>query len=548
MNDPSSPLLYNCDFGGMFWNPEMWRGDDGRYTAAAIHRFVDNLADHGVDGLVVNANTKVAWYPSRVVPTAWQGYRRGDETFFAARNPDCTWYSREFLDPYMDLVEAGVDWLHEAIAACRRRGLGVVISVRMNDPHNSADLRDPLNPPELADCRLGNQAAYPEMRYMTGTYGLDYSRAEVRGYMLRMIRELVEDYDADGLQLDWLRVPSACPPGADEAMIATMTAWHGEVRALVEAQARQTGRPPRLGLRVPGNHRMLRHIGLDVAAWGRAGWLDFLCVSNFMQTSWDMPHDRLREEFGPDVTIHGVTELTFNFLWARRQGGPTDRFTCAHRPGLRANVAGKLVLGAQGIEVFNFFVADLTRRFSQLAVGRTLRDASDYPALRDLTNLDKLRGEEKHYAFTVAGRYCWAPPFDRPEPLPVVLAPQDRREFRLPMCAEPAGDDLELAVQVVVERGEGPFDVGVSFNGDWPRFDGRPDDGLFFPSVEHKKHVPEHQGFVFTLDVAEIREGWNEITVCNGAPEDGTPAAEARARTFRVVSVELAVRRRAPAG
>ncbi len=519
----------------MFWNPEMWRVDPDRYTAGAIHRFVDNLADHGVDTLVISPTTKVAWYPSKVIPTVLDGYRRDDAEFFKARNPDCYWFRPDFLNSYLDLAEAGVDWLAEAIAACRRRGMGVLISVRMNDPHNGADLADPLNPPELADCRLGGWKAHPESRYETGTYGLDYTRQEMRDYMFRMIRELVEDYDADGVQLDWLRVPGCCPVPATEAMIEMMTEWTGRVRDLTQAKAARTGRPCRLGLRMPGNYRMLRHIGLDVAAWVRAGWMDFICPSNFMQTSWTMPHERLREELGADVTIYGVTELEQSFMWSRRKGGPISRFLGAHPRVLRANVAGKLVLGAEGIEVFNFFVADLSRRFQ----GVDLHGV--YPSLRNLTDLEALRGQEKHYALPVAGRYCWAPPFDLPEPLPVMIEPQGRREFRLPMCAEPAGADLELVIQVIVERGAGRFDVGLSFNGDWPRFNAGVSDGMLFPTELHRTHVPEHEAYVFTLPVGEIREGWNEIVVCNGVRE-GQPPAEQDAQTFRVVGLELAVR------
>ena len=45
-----------------------------------------------------------------------------------------------------------------------------------------------------------------------------------------------------------------------------MTDWFREVRVLTEARAEKSGRPYPLGLRVPGNYRMLRHLGIDVAA------------------------------------------------------------------------------------------------------------------------------------------------------------------------------------------------------------------------------------------------------------------------------------------
>lgn len=109
------------------------------------------------------------------------------------------------------------------------------------------------------------------------------------------------------------------------------------------------------------------------------------------------------------------------------------------------------------------------------------------------------------------------------------------------MCAEPADGGLELAIQVVVEQGGGTHDIGVSFNGCWPRFGGEPSLDLLFPSKPRSRHVPEHHAVNFRLDVGEIRDGWNEIVVLNGASRDGTPD-EIGESSFKVVSLELAVR------
>ena len=530
--------LFGGDFGCMFWNAEMWRESDGGYTAGAIHRFVDNLAGNGVDTFIINPNTKVAWYPSKVVPTILDHYVRDDPEFFRGVNEGCNWFCPDLVDPYLDLAEAGVDWLSEAIAACQRRGMEAWISIRMNDPHNSADPADPMNAPQLLDpaLQLGGPDAYPDSRYGMGTWGLNYARPEVRDYMFRMIRELVEDYDACGLQLNWLRVPACCPPGASQATIDMMTDWIRRIRELTETRARQLDRPLPLGMRVPGNYRMLRHLGIDVTALIEKGLLDFLCPSNFMQTSWDMPHDRLRQELGPSIAIYGVTELWVNSLWSH-QGADVDRYNCAHPAALRGNAAGKLALGADGIEQFNFFVGDLARKYDGLDV------RSEYSALRGLADLETLRGQEKHYALSTVGRHCWVPPFDLPDSLPFVLAPQWRRSLRLPMCAEPADRGLTLAIQVVVEKGDRPPDVGLSFNGCWPRFDPELSSELFFPDRLHHCHAPEHLAYCFNFGVGEIREGWNDIVVLNSASESDAPMEDAE-HTFTVMGLELAVKER----
>lgn len=78
--------LFNADVNAFFYSEIVERfppaGD--RYTPKTIHRYVRMLADAGVDTLLVNPNTQVAWYPSESVPTVLDDYTRGDTGFFDA--------------------------------------------------------------------------------------------------------------------------------------------------------------------------------------------------------------------------------------------------------------------------------------------------------------------------------------------------------------------------------------------------------------------------------------------------------------------------------
>src|SRR5215217_3952119 len=123
--------LFNGDTCVFFYNPEKWLPEGGPFTAQAIHRYVDVLADNGVDTFVINANASRAWYPSKVIPSILDGYRRGDRGFFrghaicaGATEPAAVEkYLDEtvaFMNQYQDLIDAGVDWLAEAAAACRQ--------------------------------------------------------------------------------------------------------------------------------------------------------------------------------------------------------------------------------------------------------------------------------------------------------------------------------------------------------------------------------------------------------------------------------------------
>ena len=552
--------LFTGDCNFLFYNPELWQPEGGRFTAQAIERYLGAIADSGVDTLLINPNTQVAWYPSQKLETVLTGYRRGDLAFarsigagLGGMKPALVEQFSinlvEMLDRYLDLTEAGVDWLAECARICRKRRVSPWLSYRMNPTHFSGAPASPVNCRLFRDPqnRLSGRVPDASGSSQPAWVGLNYGRPAVRAYMLEMIREGVTAYDYEGLELDWLRHPVCLEAPASQKQIDEMTDWFAAVRAVTKAQ-----RPfyP-LGIRSSPNLAYLRSIGLDLKELARRGLIDFCTFSNYWQTAWEMPLDELRRELGPNLTLYGGMEDAPNWLETHapalttRPAGPDvqlagdnafhaspkpaearrvrgTRYLSASAEFLRGNAAGKLVLGADGLEQFNFFVTDQVRVPGLRA---------DYAALRGLDNLAALRGREKHYAFNTASLLAtriW----DVPEQLPVRLAPKHRRALRIPLCAEPAGTGLELVIQVITDRAESGGDCGVSVNGGWPVFARRETADLLFPAGPYTMHVEEHRAWNYTLDCGVIRDGWNEITLSNES--DGELA---------VIGVELAINR-----
>ena len=531
--------LFNGDTCVYFYNPEKWQPEGGPFTAKVIHRYVDALADNGIDTFVMNANASRAWYPSKVIPSILDGYRRGDREYFRG-HAICAGAIEPaevekfldgmvvFMNRYQDLLDAGVDWLAETARACRRRGVSPWVSVRMNDMHGHLNYEGSFfNMPLLKqkEMRLRHSAYSPTMRLPDYRSGLNYERPEVRALMFAQIKEVVEDYDFEGLELDWWRNALCCEPTAAPQTVAMMNDWFREIRALTQWRAKQTGRPFPLGLRIPGQLESLKCIGLDVVTLCREGTLDFICPSNFWRTSWDMPHDELRRQVGEHVAIYGVIENGVNRLPATAPAANVTReirLIGASRELLHANAAGKLVLGADGIEWYNFFCTD------QAAIPGVI---SDYRFLRDIHRLDQLRGRPKHYTFSDKGGKLEQIPFDRTPQLPVVLERGWLQAFRLPMCAEPADRGLELVIQVVLKKGDAFAWLPVSINGCWPQREHTRSERLLFPCGAFTHHGPEHFGCDFRFPVSLVRDGWNEIVVENGGDQ-----------TITVMAVELAIR------
>ncbi|MBO9610958.1 MAG: hypothetical protein J7639_33720, partial [Paenibacillaceae bacterium] len=69
--------IFNADTCVFFYNPERWQPEGGTYSARAIQRYIDTLADNGIDTFLINANAQRAWYPSRTIPSILDGYKRG---------------------------------------------------------------------------------------------------------------------------------------------------------------------------------------------------------------------------------------------------------------------------------------------------------------------------------------------------------------------------------------------------------------------------------------------------------------------------------------
>ncbi|GAB3225479.1 hypothetical protein [Spirosoma arcticum] len=551
--------LFNGDSCVYFYNPELWQPEDytfkihpnprtgklnakptaegGPFSTKAIHRYVDVLADNGIDTFIINANASRAWYPSKTIPGILDGYKRGDRNFFRGHaicqgitEPEAV---EEFLDSfslfmnrYQDLLDAGVDWLAETTKACRRRGISPWVSIRMNDLHGSNNFDGSFfNVPLLKQ---------PDMRLQRSSYGaqnalyrqgLNYEKPEVRKLMFEQIREVVEDYDFEGLELDWWRQPLCCEPNATPETLALMNDWIREIRTLTQRRAKKTGRPYPLSLRIPGRLGILKSIGLDVVTLCREGTIDLVCPSGFWCTTWDMPHDALRQQLGDRVAIHGVIEDGANGLATidrQRDLSQRMRYISASPEILRANAAGKLALGADGIEWFNFYCTDQPNIPGMRA---------DYSAMRNIAQLDTLRGQPKHYSFAVGGTSFNLTPFELPAQLPVVLEPNGQRPFRTAMCAEPGNRDLELTVQIVLKAEDELKYLPVSFNGCWPQLDNERTEALLFPCGPLTHFTKDHVGYNYRFPVSLVRDGWNDIVVENGGKQPLTLAC-----------IELAVR------
>ena len=547
----------------------LYRPPDQPLTAGTIQRYVGVLADNGIDTLIIHAADRIAYYPSKKVPTILDRYRRGDRSFFYGAVLGWEMTSEQIetymtaathrMDGYLDLVEAGVDWLAETARACRKHRISPWVNVRMNDMHGNPRYQDGyyMHPPLFKNpaMRLRGVSHNPTAPLDEGWRGFNYARSEVRDHMMKILRDVVENYDFEGLELDWGRWPLCCEPGALASTVDIVTQWHAEIRRMTERRAGKLGKPYPLGIKYFGTLDQMRSIGLDLREMARRKIIDFVSPTNCWQTSWDIPCDDIGRELGPDVAVYGVLEFSPNILlgWLphQKKGNPNlgnplavnYRLSPPCPPILRGNAAGKLVLGVDGIEVYNFACSEQSGHWPW--PDEPYR--AEYPALRGLQDLEFLRGKPKQYMFSSQTGYYTHPLFESVSPFPSVLGAGERRACRLPMCAE-SNAALEFIIQVVVRKQDPLPPVGVYLNGCWPNFSSSLDERLLFPVATMTHHSPDQVGLNFRFPLSGIREGWNEIVVMHGTPRDY--GVDQSRQNVTVVSLECAVRtkrRKSPA-
>ncbi len=554
MKPAAHRVLFNgdCDF---LFHHDYSRGAP-RYHAGVFHDYVALLARSGVDTLVLNANAQAPMYPSRRLAPAWRGYTRGQRSFvrgsYPPLGPDFNQQQLDraldrtcaMLDRYLDLEEDGVDWLAECCAACRRCGVSPWVSIRMNDAHGATNWSaayancPPQRDPAL---RLTGRALVPGDPAVPTQQLCDYAQPAVRDYYRTMIDELLTDYDFDGLELDWNRMPYVLEPDADDAGRQLITDWHRELRQLARRAGDRRGRWIYLGLRTPARVDHLHSVGLDLAGLARGDLIDFVAPANQWQMIWDLPVPQWRALLGEQVALYGSIDDAPNWMFARSADGQQRgwRLLSASAPLIHGAAANLLAAGCDGVEFFNFFCTD-----ARSALHGAAGAAARYDAIAPVGQLAQLRGRPKHYSLQTAYGYWFNRWFELGEQLPVTLERGLVRTFHLVMSGEPDAAGRTLQVQLTIARPAGALPSRwpvVSFNGAWPVACGGPTDQLLAPVGEYTHHHERQVGLTYTLDARRLREGRNEFVVFDASDDPG-PQLDGWAPGLRIVGFDVTVR------
>ncbi len=477
-----SGLLENEDCTDIFFTETFPEGKAGE----VIDNYVDVLAGAGVTVLLCNTNARRTNYRSDVWQSFWDGYDPAgpdDQPFLAPLRPEQRATYRKLIHNMYEVDRQGVDYPARVIARCRHRGVSPWISLRMNDVHNNDNLEHPFHSmlwrkPELF--RKGHPGYFAR--------GLDYAHAEVRDYYMALVRETLDRYDLDGLELDFMREPFLFSVGEEQAGAAILTGWIRQVRGLVDKAAQRRGHLIRLGVRVPFDPETALGLGLDAPTWSREGLVDLVTVAPRWRTMvFNHPMGRWRELLGDRVTLAGGLEVRYY---------PYPGAEVVMMDPENAVGAAMAILSGGGdvVYLFNYFQ---NSRWPK----------SEYQALLSkFLSLDELARLPRRHAVAVPEIFVPGKPFKA-----VLPATGSALSFDLPLGPRPAGNrKVEVSLEVTGEEGDDPPTVKVNQ-----------------VAGERKTAMGQGNGRrVLTFVVpAEAVSGNNSDTIEVVAPEGGTVTA-----------------------
>lgn len=247
-----------------------------------------------------------------------------------------------------DFHAQGTDPLEMASEFCRKNGMEIFVSLRVNDVHDAwmPRLRSPYKQahPELLLRATGKPRVNGE------GVAFDFTHAENRERIVSLLEEMMERYDVDGIVLDFMRFPIFFPStyegnSATDDERTLMTGMIRKIRQTADRIGRRRGRYFLFGVRVFESPEACRAIGLDIETWLRQQLVDLV----FAGSDW--------ERFSPVSAMIALGKrygakvyASVDVSWLKARPPFQRGFLSALGQGAAAFAAG-----ADGIYYFNYF-------------------------------------------------------------------------------------------------------------------------------------------------------------------------------------------------
>ncbi|MHB9070818.1 MAG: glycoside hydrolase family 10 protein [Sedimentisphaerales bacterium] len=255
-----------------------------------------------------------------------------------------------------DFLEQGTDSLQIIVDFCRKNNIEVFWSMRMNDIHDgqtseTAALMLPKFKKDHPELLMGSKDNPPKIDYWTS---VDYSHQEIRDMAFKFIQEVCENYDVDGVNLDFFRhMPFfksvAMGQSATQEDLGKMTDLMCHIRQMADKVGAKRGRPILIAVRVPDSVGYCNASGFDIVRWMEQDLIDILVVTGYFRLNpWEVS-----VELGHKYGIPVYPSLDEGRWLDEEASAIRNSMEC-----LRGRAAIAWHSGADGICTFNFWGTD----------------------------------------------------------------------------------------------------------------------------------------------------------------------------------------------
>ena len=281
--------------------------------------------------------------PETCTDSVWWNWSEGNAVPWASKR-----LQRYNVPGYLHLLEEGVDIVSVILEETRRRGLEVFYSHRMNGADNDPQYKEDKGAYIDDDANRylipfkEDNPQWMITRPHTRSPALNFEFAEVRSWVLKNLREVAEEFDFDGIELDFARNPPFLPPGRAWQLRDCMTEFMRSVRAMTLEVETKRGRPFLLAARVPETPPGCHYDGLHVERWADEQVVDLLVLGC--------------RNFEVDVAAfrRAVAGTPIKLYCALDEHHSSDGYTAPPIEVLRGVFANWNHQGADGIQTFNW--------------------------------------------------------------------------------------------------------------------------------------------------------------------------------------------------
>ena len=407
--------------------------------------------------------------------------------------------------PAKDYIYNGLEKLRDrdrmqiVVDQCHKRGIKCLANLRMNDRHLVTDY--------VAE--LYRQHPEWELKSPIGAFldrkgALNFKYKGVRDQLLAFTAELLERYDVDGLELDYMRMCHMFEPTEAREHAHLLTEMMRSMRTQLAAAARRRNRNNLvLGVRVPSTLEECVALGYEVKTWIREGLVDYITPTDF----WSTDFVARTEEFVA-LTKQTSCKVYPSISPVSSFPTPADKYLTPEQFKGAAN--NFYAFGADGISAYNYFWTWAYSHKDVVAGPGNVWPTRSMERLKQLKNPDSCRvGPRQYLAYTL-----WTgknqPLWHNQSPTGVVrkdkiVLTSDRQKMistvRLRVAEQPT-DRMDISLDMIVTGMAAEDNLSLLFN------------NHAIPESQLKKMEltgPGHQRVTLSVDPEVLRFGDNTI-------------------------------------